>query len=597
MTLKTFTLLSTFLFFFQLNGWAENLPLLCSGVLNVTGSQQEENDTVFVCVGQSLDLEDASVLDGVLSGRDWNFGDGNTELNALLSNQTSHAYSEEGVFSLELTVTSTLCGSLTVTKTVVVLGNPQYEVVIDSIGCHGGCDGGLTFQILSDNSSFYSVVWDVVGSPDTMASNLCAGDYNAAVTDGFGCTSLLSGPITIPDPELLTAVITLADTIDLCPDDGITDIGLTLLGGVGGYIADWGTSSDINVVNASMMEFNPTMNSLDRMYNVTVLDAHGCAAEDSIYIRSTPSFLQGNVTVGSNPCMNCEVFQYHHGQSPGVWTVISSTTTDAFGNYDFGLIENLLPFIIMAKPGVNYTGVASGFYPEGHKWSLATVFDNVCGMNLTKDVPLLDPMNFNGTNTLQGTLWHNSTGKTQTEDPIPLIDVVVEKTPPGQASGRQTTANDGTYTFGFVPNSDTTYTLYVNVPGVPVTSTYEILANSGNETFCQLDFCLNEDSTEFVICNGNEDPCLTTVIDNSVSGSFRMYPNPNNGMFTIETGKFAKSDAQVRIVDLSGRVVFQKRYAQTPYTINMVNVAEGYYMVQMMNDRETDASPINVIRY
>jgi hypothetical protein len=195
-------------------------------------------------------------------------------------------------------------------------------------------------------------------------------------------------------------------------------------------------------------------------------------------------------------------------------------------------------------------------------------------------------------------VWYSSTGKTQTEDPIPLIDVVVEKTPPGQGRGLVTTDEDGIYEFGFVPNSDTIYTLFVSMPGIPnSTTTYEILANTGNEVYCELDFCLNEDSTEINICNGDGNPCLVTTVNSNSEESFMLYPNPTNGRFTIETGKFAETNAELRIIDTAGRVVFQKRYAETPYTINMVNVAEGYYLVQLMNEKDSDASPISVMRY
>jgi hypothetical protein len=68
-------------------------------------------------------------------------------------------------------------------------------------------------------------------------------------------------------------------------------------------------------------------------------------------------------------------------------------------------------------------------------------------------------------------------------------------------------------------------------------------------------------------------------------------------MFVIETGKFAESASEIRIIDPAGRMVFRKSYGETPFTINMVNVAEGYYLVQILNDKATDSSPISVMRY
>jgi hypothetical protein len=255
----------------------------------------------------------------------------------------------------------------------------------------------------------------------------------------------------------------------------------------------------------------------------------------------------------------------------------------------------------MSDPNeINHPLVAPGFYPNGHKWNTATLLDNVCGLSLTKDIDIEEALNFNGDNTLTGTVWYDPTGKTETdEDPIPLIDVVVEKTPPGQAQGRATTNGSGEYGFNLVPNSDTIYTLYVSMPGIPVTSTYEILANTGGETYCELDFCLNIDSTVLVACNPEALLCEAGVItgdSHSGNDGFKLYPNPSNGRFTIETGNFAETDTEVLITDLSGRIVFRKRYNESPSFITLVNIVDGFYLVRLSNRVDSDALPLSVLR-
>lgn len=563
-----------------------------------------QDDTVYTCVGSSITFEDASLLEGMLSDRDWNFGDGNVQLNQLLSTQINHTYIEEGVFTVSLDIDDGAggCTPITVTQIVVVLGQPMFNVSVQGFDCFGNCNGELTLNLISDNASLYTVVWDAVGTPGNTITDLCPDDYEAAVTDDLlGCPTLSSGPINIPEPELLVASIDIGDTLQLCPDNGVTNITLSLTGGTGSVNADWGISPAINQIDSSLIKFTPSVNSLDQMYHVQVQDENGCITQDSIFISAILSVLSGQAILGSTPCNECEVFKYRHNSTVGLWELMGTATTNSDGDYGFGEISNLTPFTLQIRPNqIQHPYAPSQFYPEGHKWNDATVFTNDCGVTLTKNFALTEPLNFsgNGTNVLKGTVWYSSTGKTQTEDPIPLIDVVVEKTPPGQGRGLVTTDEDGVYEFGFVPNSDTIYTLFVSMPGIPnSTTTYEILANTGNEVYCELDFCLNEDSTEINICNGDGNPCLVTAVNSNSEESFMLYPNPTNGRFTIETGKFAETNAELRIVDTAGRVVFQKRYAETPYTINMVNMAEGYYLVQLMNEKDSDASPISVMRY
>ncbi|MCF8459943.1 MAG: T9SS type A sorting domain-containing protein [Flavobacteriales bacterium] len=584
---------------------AQSFPAGCDAFLDVTTLWNEMNDTAITCVGTLVTLEDISALDGTQSTRDWVYGDGTDSLGALLSTQTSHFYNGEGIYTATLTVGSDVCPDITVSKTIRVIGNPEYTVVIDTIDCFGNCNGSLTIDILSMNSSWYTVEWDgglagmVAGGvaiTGNTISELCAGNHAAVITDGFGCTTLPTIDINLPEPDQLLININQGYDLGLCPAMGVTDVSLFITGGEGVYQISW-EASDFIAMNNGLTQFTPTSESLDMTYSIVVEDGNGCQASDSILISSLPSTLSGSVAVGSNPCMNCEVIQYQYSSAIESWYPVSTTTTDNFGNYDFGVIANFLPFTILANPdAASYPMAVPTFYPEGHLWNTATVFSDVCGQALTTNIDIPEPMNFNGSNIFDGTVYYSQSWKTETdEDPIPLIDVVVEKTPPGHAQGRQTTNNNGGYTFVLVPSSDTTYTIFVSIPGIPVNSTYEIMADQGNQTFYNLDFCLAPDSSAINTCSLD-----ITVIDNEIESSektFTMYPNPNNGRFAIETGKFSSTESELRIVDTIGRIVFRKRYAETPSTINMVNMAEGYYLVQLINDYEFDSSPINVMRF
>ncbi len=573
------------------------LPPACQADIEITNAQWQSEDTVYACVGMPLQFEDVSLLEGLLSVRTWEFGDGSQAVDGLLNAVTQYAYSTEGTYTMSLTVESLLCPEMTATRTVIVLGQPQFSTASADIDCAGNCNGEASVQVLSVNAPYYNYEWDDQFNQTTdTAVGLCAGTYHAIITDDFGCTDLMTNPVDIFEPQPLQVSIDAGDTLYLCPDNGLTGVPLTIDGGAGNNQSMWTTSSAISVPSAELMEFTPNELSLDLTYSVTVMDNNGCSAEDSLFIASIPSSLEGYVTMQNTPCENCEVFRYHFEPTAGVWHVLESVITDATGAFDFGPVNNFEKFVLMADPeDIAHPMGVETFYPQKHDWVNADVF-NMCGDNYYKHIPLIPPMNFNGTNTLSGTVWYSASGKMQTEeDPIPLIDVVVEKTPPGQAQGRVSTNNNGDYEFQYVPNSDTTYTLFVNMPGVPNATTYEILANNGGETFEQLDFCLNIDSTEINICQVSN-PVITGEPVETEEEAFVLYPNPNNGMFTIETGKFALTPAEIRIVDPAGRLAFRKHYTETPITINMVNVADGYYTVQMVNETDTQSSAISVIR-
>lgn len=68
----------------------------------------------------------------------------------------------------------------------------------------------------------------------------------------------------------------------------------------------------------------------------------------------------------------------------------------------------------------------------------------------------------------------------------------------------------------------------------------------------------------------------------SANSSFGIYPNPNFGLFTIETGSTDNSLVSVKIMDLSGRIVFESASnASNTISVNIQSVAAGMYMLQL----------------
>jgi len=573
-----------------------NISLACTTALNIAGGNSIINDTVYACVNAPLNFEDGSILEGTLLMRDWDFGDGIVEQNALVSSITSHSYDSEGVYTVSLTVSSILCTQTVILRTVIVLGNPSYIASPTMIDCFGNCTGTATIAFDSPNTSLYNVGWNDPDAQQThTATGLCAGNYTAIISDDHGCTDATVPDINIDEPDLFEAFIQLPDTFTICPADGHIGVSLGFSGGTPDFSSFWESSVYLTPLGPESADFAPFPEALNTMYRVTITDGNGCTVLDSVYMKATPSVLFGSVSFDVDPCANCGVTMYHYDIDPGLWHIIDSETTDIDGNYDFGTIPAFEDFVILADPDQgSYPLVSPTFYPDQHNWENATVIFDVCGLNISKDISLLDAMNFNGTSTFTGTVYYNPNGKTQTEeDPIPLIDVVVEKTPPGQPQGRVTTGVDGGYTFDFVPNSDALYTLYVNMPGVPVVTTYEILVDQEGELFEFLDFCLNIDSTEIETCQVGQ----TVVVPPSEDeGSTRVsvYPNPNEGRFTIETGEFAMEPCEISVIDMAGRAVFRKGYVSTPDFVNMVNIPMGNYLVRLYNEGRMHNAKVSV---
>ncbi len=70
------------------------------------------------------------------------------------------------------------------------------------------------------------------------------------------------------------------------------------------------------------------------------------------------------------------------------------------------------------------------------------------------------------------------------------------------------------------------------------------------------------------------------------TNSFKVYPNPSSGSFTIKSSLFSKTSSQINLYDLSGRQVYtQDMTGQTSQEINLPDhISSGFYVLELSGD-------------
>lgn len=89
-------------------------------------------------------------------------------------------------------------------------------------------------------------------------------------------------------------------------------------------------------------------------------------------------------------------------------------------------------------------------------------------------------------------------------------------------------------------------------------------------------------SATLTLCQETYIPVLS-VGQNDIENSFSIYPNPNNGEFTIKL-KSDATDIKVEVYDIRGRSIFDKMYnynGNFEQTIKLSNVQSGMYLVKV----------------
>lgn len=117
-------------------------------------------------------------------------------------------------------------------------------------------------------------------------------------------------------------------------------------------------------------------------------------------------------------------------------------------------------------------------------------------------------------------------------------------------------------------------------PSEPL-STFNGLDAQGEWTLLVADFGAGDTGTfnnwSITICS--EEPLS---VDEFSQDSFAIFPNPNNGEFTIKLNSNSGNDIEVDVFDIRGRKIFNNSYTNTGdfnETVNLNNVQSGMYLV------------------
>lgn len=555
----------------------------------------DEQDTV--CINAIVVLTDQSTSTNGIGNITWT---SNGNQFPSVGGSASFEPTVEGVYEiiLEAFDVQFACSDRD-TVTIVVLGNPIAEIEVANISCHGLCDGTAMAFYDSQNSGAYTATWSG-GGTDPLA-DLCAGVYVADISDDFGCTAGPSIQGEIIEPDQLSSTISNGATILGCSGDPDIQLNVGISGGTpninGAYNVLWSPASGISNEFSASPLLDPGVGNQFQIYTANITDDRGCTTSSNVQLLPSNSDVQGVISIGGTPCANCEVV-FFKPQSTD-WNNIFTAATNASGNYLFGNVPGQIDFRLMADPDdVFHPNVLQGFYAETgstHLWEQATPLNSGCGAVLQKDIDLPAALQNNGQCSFRGALFYGATGKTQTEeDPIPLIDVVVEKTPPGSPQSKATTDINGEFEFALMESSATLYTLYVNMPGVPMMSTYEILVSPGDTLYQNLNLCFDSLSTEIA-------PCLATSVEEPTLGTepslINVYPNPNNGNFQLLMGSFEGEKAQVNVFDVSGRVVLQSSFQNAPREFQFSGLSKGYYLLRIGDGKRAESISVCVLSF
>lgn len=119
----------------------------------------------------------------------------------------------------------------------------------------------------------------------------------------------------------------------------------------------------------------------------------------------------------------------------------------------------------------------------------------------------------------------------------------------------------------------------------PIDTSLKLVGLTATEGNCQA-------SDLFIAIDSTQLP--TAVTTSSSVAILNIYPNPNEGIFTITLPDVFAQEAFLEVLNMEGRVVYQSGISGKQATVQLQGVATGVYTVKVKNGKATGTAKISV---
>ena len=486
--------------------------------------------TADVCYGSTTQFTDQSTINGVgntITTWSWDFGDGAPIDN---SPNPSHTYVSPGTYVVVLTVITNNGCSSTIQKNTVVYPNPTADFSFNTV-CLGQATSFSDLSVVIGNgNNNYALNWDFGDGTNAIIQNpshtyLNPGTYNVTlvITTNKGCIDSITKQIVVhPNP----AAAFIQTNVCLGTVMQFTDASTITNGNT---ITGWSWDFDNNGSIDDNTQ-NPSYNYLAvGTYTVkfTVTSNNGCTKTITQQVKVFPNpaaqFTQADVCIGAAmPFTDQSTIPNGNTITAWAWDFENDGSIDANTQ----------------NPTYNY--VAAGTYTV----ALTVTSNNGCPRTITQQVTV-HPLPIVTLNLNVDTL---------------CLDILAVTLTGGLPAG-------GTYTGPGIQNGQ----FYVQLSGV---GTHQIIY-----TYSDANGCVNADSALLVV-----DAC-TGINEKGNTHTMRVYPNPANDYFTIETLLNKNEKVQIEVLDILGKIVFTSeenaKVGLFKKQINSGKFANGIYVVSV----------------
>ncbi len=506
-----------------------------------------------ICIG-SPNTYSVALLAGAVS-YNWTLPGGWTGSSS--TNTISATPGATGVLSVSATYT---CGSST-TTTLSVTVNPL-PIVSISGGTNTIC-GGYTVGLTANGASTYS--WSNGGLTAMIApSPTVSTTYSVIGTSVAGCTASASKNVTVtPAP-----VVAIAGPTQICIGQNVN------LSASGASSYSWSTGA----LTASIVN-TPTANITYTVIGTDAITTCTNSAVQSVTVNPLPVItIAGANTLCAGSPLNLtanggNTYSWNTGQTTNTitttptanvtYTVFGTNTVTGCSNSTVKSITvNALPTVTLTGPGamcLNQTITLNAYGAVTYSWSNGSTFSNIVvspTANISYSVTGFSSLGCAGIPVVKNIIVNS----------IPTVSINATFTLICKGDAEVLTAS-GANTYSW-----STGALTNSITITPSVSTSYTVTGTNTATGCY--------NTSTVTIQVS--PCTGMAQTSNLNSQISVYPNPNNGAFTVELNNGLTKT--IEVFDMMGRSISINSSDEDKVNINISSLSNGIYYIKIFSD-------------
>ncbi|MBL7882887.1 MAG: T9SS type A sorting domain-containing protein [Bacteroidia bacterium] len=447
------------------------------------------------------------------------------------------------------------------------------------------CYGESTLMIAMGQN----ITWSETGSGtlsstfgQTVTASPIATTIYYATDTIMGCPVIDSATVYYSPQFFATA--SPAQTI--CYSESAT-LSSTVSGGMTPYQYLWSDGAAFSGTNATELVAPLTTTS----YTLYAFDAYNCLATDVTNITVNPSTdVFGHVTFTGGNVTNGTVVLYNHYPFFTSFDTVQTVALNANGDFHFTSVIYGDYIVKVFANNTAFPTLLPTYYGNVYLWGSASILPHGCALNDTLVITMSEQQALTGPGQLSGTVIEGPGFGRLEGDPIPGIDVKLGRNPGGQLVTSTETDNNGDYNFSNLPNGS--YTVYVDIPGLGLDSTYTVEITDTTNNYPNLDYEVDTNSVYPV----NQNPNSISNLDFAKATKFSVYPNPFKSGLNITYALSQDAEMRLEIYSVLGikvQSIVNKNQQAGEYRYTFDDqIQSGVYFISLTVDGKTSTQRV-----